>query len=255
MYTGPNIITNGLVLSLDAANTKSYPGSGTTWRDLSGNVNTGTLTNSPTFSTANGGAIVFNGSNYAEITTRNTALEFQPTQPYSVFAWFRISSATSGTIVANMAGGSPFPGWDLVINSSSQLAMHLISSWSTNAIKIKVDFNSLAYLNQWIYYGYSYDGSCPTTVNASLASVNFYINESLFTAGKGIADAGDGFNTSSETTTYNSSQRFRVASRWASGAANASIAATVPTVQIYNRALTASEVLQNYNATKGRFGL
>jgi hypothetical protein len=255
MYTGPNISKDGLVLSLDAANTKSYPRSGTTWSDLSGNDRNATLTNSPTFSTANGGAIVFNGSNYAEITTRSTALEFQPTQPYSVFAWFRIASAQSGAIVANMNGGSPFPGWDLWINSVNQLAMHLISFWDTNAIKIKIDINLSAYFNQWIYYGYSYDGSCPTTINTSLASVNFYINGSLFTTGKAMDNATDGFNTSSETITYNSNQRFRIASRWASGAANSQIAENVPIVQIYNRALTASEVLQNYNATKGRFGL
>ena len=53
----PKIITNGLVLSLDAANNKSYPRSGTTWSDLSGNNNTGTLTNGPTFSDSNGGVI------------------------------------------------------------------------------------------------------------------------------------------------------------------------------------------------------
>jgi len=63
MYTGPNIVTSGLVLQLDAANTKSYPGSGTTWTDLSGNGNNGTLTNSPTFSSANGGIFTFNGTN------------------------------------------------------------------------------------------------------------------------------------------------------------------------------------------------
>ena len=58
-----SIVTNGLVLALDAANTKSYPGSGTTWTDLSGNSNTGALTNGPTYNTANGGNIVFDGVN------------------------------------------------------------------------------------------------------------------------------------------------------------------------------------------------
>jgi hypothetical protein len=59
----PRIITDGLVLCLDAANSKSYPGSGTTWRDISGNGNNGTLVNGPTFNSANGGNIVFDGSN------------------------------------------------------------------------------------------------------------------------------------------------------------------------------------------------
>ena len=58
---GPSIVTSGLVLSLDAADKNSYPGSGTTWADLSGNTNNGTLTNGPTFSSANQGSIVFDG--------------------------------------------------------------------------------------------------------------------------------------------------------------------------------------------------
>jgi len=59
----PRIVTDGLVLSLDAANTKSYPGSGTTWTDLSGNGNNGTLVNGPTYSGSNGGVIVLDGVN------------------------------------------------------------------------------------------------------------------------------------------------------------------------------------------------
>ena len=55
----PKLVTNGLVLCLDAANKLSYPGSGTTWYDLSGNANNGTLTNGPTFNSANSGSIVF----------------------------------------------------------------------------------------------------------------------------------------------------------------------------------------------------
>jgi hypothetical protein len=55
------LVRNGLVLALDAGRTLSYPGSGTTWTDLSGNGNTGTLTNGPTYSSANGGSLVFDG--------------------------------------------------------------------------------------------------------------------------------------------------------------------------------------------------
>jgi hypothetical protein len=60
---GPKIVTNGLVLALDAADRNSYPRSGTSWLDLSGNNNTCTLTNGPTFSNTNGGNIVFDGTN------------------------------------------------------------------------------------------------------------------------------------------------------------------------------------------------
>ena len=57
----PRIVTDGLVLLLDAGNTKSYPGTGTTWTDISRNGNNGTLTNGPTFDSANGGSLVFDG--------------------------------------------------------------------------------------------------------------------------------------------------------------------------------------------------
>lgn len=63
IYGGPDIITDGLVFCLDAANSKSYPGTGTAWTDLSGNDNNGTLTNGPTFDSSNGGSIVFDGVN------------------------------------------------------------------------------------------------------------------------------------------------------------------------------------------------
>ena len=257
---GPNIVTNGLVLALDAGNPKSYVNGSTIWYDRSGNGNNGTLTNGPTFSSANGGSIVFDGVNdYVEMVTRNTSLEFQPTQPYSAFAWFRITSTQSGAIIANMDNTGPtYPGWDLWFNhgtTANTLAMHLISSWSTNAIKIRVDFNYAANLNQWIYFGNTYDGSCPTTSGTSLTSVNFYLNGSLYTTGKVMADSTDGFNTSSETITYNTNQRFRIATRWQSGGASGPVAETLPIVQAYNRVLSAQEVEQNYNAQKSRFNL
>jgi hypothetical protein len=66
----PKVVTDGLVLALDAANPRSYPGSGTSWFDLSGNGNTGTLTNGPTFDSGNGGSIVFDGVNdYVQFPT------------------------------------------------------------------------------------------------------------------------------------------------------------------------------------------
>ena len=68
-YRGPHIITDGLVLYLDAANTKSYQSGSATWLDKSGNNYNGTLTNGPTFSSTNGGSIVFDGTNdYVPLT-------------------------------------------------------------------------------------------------------------------------------------------------------------------------------------------
>ena len=250
------IIQNGLVLNLDAGASTSYPGSGTTWTDLSGNSNNGTLTNGPTYSSSNGGSIVFDGSNdYVEVTTRNTNLEFQPTQPYSVFCWvYNLSSTGGNTIISNMQGTSTYPGWDMYAQTN-EIAAHLISSWSTNAIKIAISFDFSANANKWVNIGYTYNGTSPANDTNALNSINFYVNGVLTTTGKNISGSTDGFDTISETITYNTSQRLRVASRWVSGAPSDPAAFTMSNSLIYNRALTASEVTQNFNALRGRFGI
>ena len=73
----PSIVTDGLVLCLDAANTKSYPGSGTTWTDISGKGYDGTLTNGPTFSSNYGGNIVLDGSNDFVTGVHNSELNLR----------------------------------------------------------------------------------------------------------------------------------------------------------------------------------
>jgi len=61
VFAGPEIVDSGLTLCLDAGNPVSYPGSGTTWRDVSGQLNNGILVGNPTFNSANGGILVFTG--------------------------------------------------------------------------------------------------------------------------------------------------------------------------------------------------
>jgi len=92
-YRGPQIVTSGLVLHLDAANLKSYPGTGTTWYDRSGNlnggvVNNGTLYNGPSFSSTNMGSLVFNGTN-SYVRVDSTIL-----QDSGNFNFFLITSKT-----------------------------------------------------------------------------------------------------------------------------------------------------------------
>ena len=102
----PSLVLSGLTLCLDAANTKSYVGSGTTWTDLSGNSNTGTLTNGPTYSSANGGSIVFDGTNdYATISFNSV---FNVTSnPFTVIVWNKKNTSSNGyngLITADAAG-------------------------------------------------------------------------------------------------------------------------------------------------------
>lgn len=253
----PKIVTDGLILHLDAANPKSYPGSGTIWTDLSRQRNIATLVNGPTFNNTNGGRLVFDGTNdYGEISIKNTNLEFQPTQRCSAFCWvFNIDGSSTGAIISNMVSTAPFSGWDIWRNGSNTIATHLIANWSLNAVKVQVNFDYTLYANKWVYIGYTYDGSSPTDATTALNSINFYINGNLASDGKANASGADGFNTSSEIITYDASQRFRIASRWASSQLAQGSALTISQIQVYNKTLTTNEVLQNYNATKGRYGL
>ena len=241
--SGPDIIQDGLLCCLEAASKRSYAGSGTSWKNLVDGEN-GALTNGPTFSGDNGGRFYFDGSNdYCEFAI-NEKYNFQPTQPFSVFCWM-IKSGSNNAVLANMKSSTPYPGWDIWNQNSTHIAMHLISSWSSNAIKIEVDYTDQQSIK---YFGYTYDGSSPTNNTDTLNSVNFYVDGDLHTTGKAIAGAG-GFNSASATIAYNSNQRLRLGARHTSQYGSSSLFA----VHIYNRALTADEVRQNYLSTKERF--
>ena len=251
----PQIVTSGMVLNLDAGYTASYPNVGTSWYSINSG-STGTLTNGPTWNNLGPESnFSFDGTNdYYELTNRDTSLEFQPNQPYSCFVVFKSpTSASFGALIANMVGNDPYPGWDIYFNNASitnTISMHLISSWFTNAIKVAVDYNYSAFSNRWLSFGYTYDGSTPTTSAATLNSVDFYLNGNLYNTNKKLGQPtignGTGFTASSTTITYNSNQRFRVASRWSSGSWSSGSQNSVAKVFIYNRKLTQSEFFQNH---------
>ena len=102
------IVQSGLVLNLDAGVSSSYPGSGTTWTDLSGFGNNMTLTGNPTFSPNNGGVLQFNGSNqYGSLT----GLNYSATT-FTIIAASRYSGATRGRVISSMANNWLFGHWD-----------------------------------------------------------------------------------------------------------------------------------------------
>lgn len=108
----PTAITAGLVICLDAANPKSYPGSGNTWFDMTGRGNHGTLTNAPTFSTVGGGTIVFDGVN-DYVTVPNSADFNFGTGDFTVEAWINMTSSANlyPQIGGTHQGGAGNSGW------------------------------------------------------------------------------------------------------------------------------------------------
>ncbi len=219
MYTGPNIVTSGLVLQLDAANTKSYPGSGTTWRDLSGNGNNGTLTNSPTFSSANGGIFTFNGTNQFINCGNNSSIQI-----------------TVGTISAWVRTTTPGASFRSIIAKQS--------AWGL-------------FFNDGILVTYDWGNAQTRTTGLNIANGIWNHTAMTFTQTVGTPsnNAIIYLNGASVLTTTIKHSNHNVNLQIAEANANQFLNGNIASAQIYNRALSATEVLQNYNGTKSRFGI
>ena len=90
---GDNVVTDNMVVYLDAGNNSSYSGSGTSWNDISGNSNNFTLTNGPTYSSSDGGAIVFDGTNdFARSAANASFFAFGTSNDYSYGVWAKMDS-------------------------------------------------------------------------------------------------------------------------------------------------------------------
>jgi hypothetical protein len=231
---GPKIISNGLVLYLDAANNKSYPGSGTSWNDLSGNSNTGTLTNGPTFSDGNQRSIVFDGTNdYVNIPYN---VNLNPSSNISVSLWLTLTA--TDTTIRNPIDMSATASEDLYFIywradlSPKRWGWGVKQSNNTYAETTSTATNFST--NTWY--------NIALVANSSAGQVYFYYN--------GILDSGVAYNG---TIKQNASATLSIAA----DAANSRRywQGNISNTLIYNRSLSTAEVLQNYNATKSRFGL
>jgi len=235
-YSGPEINESGLILAVDAANTRSYPGTGTTWTDLSGNAINGILTLGPTYTSANGGSITFDGTDdYIQFGTQ-TRLQFTNTQAYTISAWiyWRPTAAAITTIASyGVAGGK---GYYLQADNGSIRAKSFFFDYfdGTNFIGIQGNANTLP-TNQWVNIVGTNSGA------NTAAGLAVYINGTLAST----TVRGNASPTSIDYTSCN----FNIAARGNGAVFPGNIAAT----QVYNRALTATEILQNYNATKDRY--
>lgn len=226
--TGPRIVTDGLVFCVDAADANSYPGSGTTWTDLSGNGNNGTLTNGPTYSSANKGSIVFDGTNDYVIATRPSSIVTSGSITICLWAKWTTTGTTTSTIqtlIDNNHFSPPVQGF--VIQDRPDLSKSLTFTTQPNSAGVQSTFQVGD--GTWRYIIGTNDQT--TTKLYINGSFNAQVSQS------GLATVQS--NISIGYWQY-------TPSRYLNG--------NVSLVQIYNRALSATEVAQNYNATKGRYG-
>jgi hypothetical protein len=235
---GPNIVNNGLVLALDAANTKSYPGTGTTWTDLSGNSNTGTLTNGPTYSSANNGSIVFDGVN--DYTQFGDILNLG-TNNLTINIWARPTALAVNNynfIVSKSLAGAQ--NYRYAFGFFNGLMTQFIQG--NGGSDVEPRGSTPVSLNTWSMF---------TFVVTRNSSVTMYLNGNLETlTGSSTVSQWNGLN-------FQSSNPFRVGSYTAINNSGVSLpfSGNISNVQVYFRSLTQAEITQNFNALRGRYGI
>jgi hypothetical protein len=220
----PSIVTNGLVLYLDAANTKSYPGTGTTWYDLSGNGNNGTLVNGLTYNSANNGSLIFNGVDDYIKGPISTGLS----ESITIELYIKFLSSISNKI---------FFGIDTDAHLSLGIFVNpngLTWYWNTgDAYATPFSNSPILTLNSWYHLAVS---TASATNNANLFLNGNHVGVSNYknTTTTGVGDKyqiGRYFNN-----TYWTNAEYSI-------------------FKIYNRALSATEIAQNFTAHRGRYGI
>ena len=226
----PYIVLDGLVLYVDAGITLSYPGSGTTWTDINGlgPKNNGTLTNGPTFSSANGGSIVFDGvDDY--VLVNKTLMADAPAGTFDI--WFNLATTAGSAYyaVSNILIGKP-SGPDNAFGFSPNTGKLMLRLGNATNLISSVSVNTGSWqLGQGVW---------------DSTGMSIYLNGSLVAsvAASGLTWFGG--------TTYDT-----VLGRNWVGSGGGSFTGNIGSVKVYNRALTSAEITQNYNAVKSRFGL
>jgi hypothetical protein len=227
------IVQQGLVLNLDAGNPYSYAGAGSTWYDVSGNSFNATLINSPTYISDNGGVLNWASANsqYATVPMSSTLRVASITQE----VWVYLSSTADQVFIGSQYGTSSNNSFALWIQSGTfYFGVNTGGTFYTST-------SSAASTSTWYHLVHTYNattqylyinGVLTTTFN-SAASGNISYDTSNTLLAIGADFNGTGYNVGPSVYTNGK----------------------MPVVRIYNIALSAAQVLQNYNATKGRFGL
>ena len=228
----PRIITDGLVLYLDASNTRSYVSGSTIWNDLSRGGNTGTLVNGPTFNSGNGGSIVFDGSNdFVDCGTSSTSILRGGTQ-FTLNYWFKKFASNTDFLLGTLDDTANI-GFFIQWFSDSVVYFGMSNGSRT------YNFTNLPYTNNWINFTFTFNGSLSGNTNIS----KLFINSTQQTLST--------FGTQSTIFPNNILNLYIGKLTNYSGIGKGDLS----NLQLYNRALSATEIRQNFNATKTRFGI
>jgi hypothetical protein len=218
---------DGLVLALDAGNTKSYPGSGTTWTDLSGNGKNGTLTNGVGYNSSNGGSLSFDGvDDYVNCGTTN------------------LSSGTSLTVEVWVKPGTTQDAYSDILDYGHGGGGN--AGFVIQQDNLSTNQYYFAYWN-----GTTYDITSTVTIGTS--SFNHLVFTKSGTSVAGYLNSQNTLNYTGSSTIYCSGRTLHIG-RFVAGAGR-EFNGNISSVKVYNRALTAAEISQNFNALRGRFGI
>ena len=230
---GVNIVNNGLVFLVDAGNKQSYLGSGTSWNDEIGGINF-TLSGTPTYETAKGGGLVFDGvDDYAQHANDPT---FNSINEFTFNFWVKYG----GEVDAVTLIGKPRAGWADALRigyTLSSTTLFYSLSGTTRCSNTSVTLSTTEFTNICFVQNPSESSNADKT--------KFYIN------GAAISNESSGYAlTSADAPTFP-----LIIGGWRQGNSGVSLEwdGNMNIAQMYNRALSASEVLQNYNALKRRF--
>lgn len=232
-------VTDGMVLWLDAGDIDSYPGTGTTWTDLTNPANNGTLVGSITYTSDNGGALVFPNPNTGIGTTSyirmNRVTEFMPTTAITVEQWLYPDDWTPATgrqSISNTEGG----GYAISIrNGGIDFIVRAGGSYRVG------ELSDASGLSGWNHIAATFDGRYARMyVNGILADI--------------VTDVG-----STQTISYNASNGLFIGAEAGGNTTTPnqiqSYEGKIGTTAIYNRALIPAEILKNYNSDRSRFGV
>ena len=240
------IVTDGLVLALDAADRNSYISGSTTWINLTENANNSILTNGPTFNSDNGGNIVFDGTN--DYLLFNPSSSLTGLTSLTANMWLKIQDA--GAVLFYKSDNNVNRGWWIEygnnINSTGLDGYGFSAVSSASNIRYYIAKNQVS-TGSWVNFTVTWDGVFP---NTSGTGVKIYINSAQNTTTT-YTQAGTGTwlpDTGADPLTFGQSNL--------TDTPNADyFLGSAGVLMLYNRALSAAEVLQNYNAQKSRFNL